>query len=77
MEHVNLLCSSSSQGSLPSLSQIVFYGGSPANVTMKHQNYDEFTSFMNLDSNKLSKWEFLRQIVQPSDTLSFQLTSGQ
>jgi hypothetical protein len=44
---------------------------------MKHQNYDEFTSFMNVDSDKLSKWEALRQIVQPSDTLSFQLTSGE
>ncbi|KAF3385397.1 putative acyl-CoA synthetase YngI [Penicillium rolfsii] len=76
IEHVNLLCSASSQGSLPSLSQIVFYGDSPADVTMKHQNYAEFTSSIKVDSDKWSEGGFVRQVVLPSDTLSFQLTSG-
>ncbi|KAJ5081197.1 hypothetical protein N7456_013435 [Penicillium angulare] len=72
IDHVNLLDNTSNRSSLPSLSQIVFFGDSPIGLTFKHQNYDEFKK-MGVD---VCECEYSRPIVQPGDIASFQLTSG-
>ena len=77
IEHVKLLCGSSSQNPLPKLSQIIFFGDSPADVSFKHQSYDEFAAVTGDTPSQLPQCESPIEAVQPSDILSFQLTSGE